>query len=147
MTRTLPSNSLWRGRSVLVTGHTGFKGSWLSLWLDLLGASVSGFSLEPPTEPSNFALSHVVEHLSRHTIGDVRDTDAMRMAIERSEPDVIFHLAAQPIVRRAMTEPRSTFETNVMGVVNLLEVVRNVGRPCSVVVVTTDKCYEIQRGD
>jgi CDP-glucose 4,6-dehydratase len=130
------------GRSVLLTGHTGFKGSWLAIWLHQLGAKVSGYSLPPPTEPSNFEASGVRRMLSGHYEGDIRDLDGMAQAIDRSEPDVIFHLAAQPLVRESHRSPRETFETNFMGTCNVLECVRRRARPCVVVVITSDKCYE-----
>lgn len=138
----LDNLSVLAGRRVLVTGHTGFKGSWLVVWLEQLGARVSGFSLQPPTEPSNFAVSRVEGLLERHFIGDIRDRAALASAVREAEPEVILHLAAQPIVREGYADPVGTFETNVMGTVNLLEAVRLAGRPCAVVVVSSDKCYD-----
>jgi len=132
----------FRGRSAFLTGHTGFKGSWLALWLARLGARVSGYSLEPPTEPSNFVTSGVEGLLARHIAGDVRDAHSLGAAVKESAPDVIFHFAAQALVRRGYAAPRETFEANVMGTVNLLEAVRELARPCAVVVVTSDKCYD-----
>ena len=132
----------FRGKSVLVTGHTGFKGSWLSIWLHELGARVSGYSLAPPTSPSNFEASRVNEVIDRHCIGDIRSAGDIRRAIDDASPDVIFHLAAQPLVRDSYESPRDTFDTNVMGTCNLLEAVRLRRRPCVVVVITSDKCYE-----
>ena len=132
----------FRGKSVLVTGHTGFKGSWLSIWLRELGARVSGYSLAPPTSPSNFEASRVDEVVDRHSIGDIRSADDVRRAIDDADPDVIFHLAAQPLVRESYESPRDTFDTNIMGTCNLLEAVRLRQRPCVVVVITSDKCYE-----
>lgn len=129
------------GRSVFVTGHTGFKGSWLSIWLAHLGAEVSGYSLEAPTEPSNFHLCDVESRMQYHTIGDIRDREGISKALNKSDPDVVFHLAAQPLVKAGYNNPIETFDTNVMGTVNLLEAVRRRGKPCVVVIVTTDKCY------
>lgn len=131
----------WKDRSVFVTGHTGFKGSWLSIWLADLGAKVSGYSLAPPTQPSNFEASGVEDLLASHIIGDVRDRDHLTRSLAEADPDVVFHLAAQPIVRASYREPVENFDINVMGTVHLLEAVRQRGKPCVVVVVTTDKCY------
>jgi CDP-glucose 4,6-dehydratase len=131
-----------RNRSVLITGHTGFKGSWLTLWLNRLGAHVSGFALDPPTVPSNFATSGIRDLLVRQTDGDVRDPTQVEAAVEACQPDVIFHLAAQTLVRQAYTDARQTFEINVLGTANVLEAVRDLHRPCVVIIVTSDKCYE-----
>lgn len=130
------------GRSVFVTGHTGFKGSWLVLWLKKLGAQVTGYALKPPTDPSNFSLSRVQELLVAHHEADIRDLARLRAAVEGAHPDVIFHLAAQPLVRYGYEHPLETLEVNVMGTAFLLDAVRELGRPCTVIVVTSDKCYE-----
>ena len=130
-----------RGRRVLVTGHTGFKGSWLSLWLDRLGAHVYGLALDPPTTPAMYdacRLDAVVDS----TIADVRDLSAVRRVLDCAQPEVVFHLAAQPIVRVSYDEPVATYETNVMGTINVLEAVRATSSVRAVVVVTSDKCYE-----
>jgi CDP-glucose 4,6-dehydratase len=134
----------WRafeGQSVLVTGHTGFKGSWLALWLHRLGARVAGYALDPPTSPSHFEASGVDEVLSEDTRGDIRDLDLLTSAVQDHAPDVVFHLAAQPIVRESLRSARETFDVNVIGTATLLDAVRASGRPCTVVVVTSDKCY------
>jgi CDP-glucose 4,6-dehydratase len=131
----------WNGLNVLVTGHTGFKGSWLCLLLEELGARVSGFALHPPTEPSLFDAARVGESV-RSVIGDVRDYDAMLTAMQAAAPDVVFHLAAQPLVRYSYEHPVETYATNVMGTVHLLEAVRALGTVKAVVAVTSDKCYE-----
>jgi CDP-glucose 4,6-dehydratase len=133
---------VFRGRRVLVTGHTGFKGSWLSIWLHHLGSSVVGYSLPPHTSPNNFAASGVRDLLASHYEHDIRDADCLRRTLCEEQPEVVFHLAAQPLVRESYRSPRETFDTNVMGTVNLLEAVRAYGKPCVVVIVTSDKCYE-----
>jgi CDP-glucose 4,6-dehydratase len=131
----------WRGRRVLVTGHTGFKGSWLVLWLRTLGARVAGFSSGVPTVPSLYELAHVGEDVeSIH--GDVRDVGALSRALAATRPEVVIHMAAQSLVRPSFSEPRATYEVNVMGTVNLLDAVRRDGTPRVVVNVTSDKCYE-----
>lgn len=132
----------YRGKRVLVTGHTGFKGSWLCDWLLLLGAEVSGYSLPPGTHPSLFELLRLDGRLARHRLADIRDTGSLAAAFDASDPDVVFHLAAQPLVRLSYSHPAETYQTNVMGTVNLLEAARQRNRPCTVVIVTTDKCYE-----
>jgi CDP-glucose 4,6-dehydratase len=131
----------YAGRSVFVTGHTGFKGAWLSLWLTTLGAKVTGYALEPPTQPSLFDAAGLSE-LVRHEIADVRDHDRLAAHMRAARPSVVFHLAAQPLVRAAYENPHETFDTNVMGTVNLFEAVRACDSVESVVVVTSDKCYE-----
>jgi CDP-glucose 4,6-dehydratase len=135
--------AFWSGRKVFLTGHTGFKGSWLSLWLQRLGASVSGYALEPPTEPSLFRSAHVGEQMS-DLRGDVRDLPALQATLSAARPEVVFHLAAQPLVRASYAQPVETFATNVLGTVHLLEAVRHVESVRAVVVVTSDKCYENQ---
>jgi CDP-glucose 4,6-dehydratase len=137
-----PLEQVFSGRPVFVTGHTGFKGSWLSIWLHALGARVTGYALPPPTSPSNFEASGVRDLLAAHHEADLRDTARLLAAMDRAKPDIVFHLAAQPIVRESYREPRETFEVNVMGTVNVLEAIRLLGRPCAAVVITSDKCYE-----
>jgi CDP-glucose 4,6-dehydratase len=132
---------VYAGRRVLVTGHTGFKGGWLALWLESLGAEVTGLALPPATTPSLFEAAGVAERC-RHVVGDIRDPEVLRRAVAEARPDAVFHLAAQPLVRRSYEEPVETFATNVMGTAHLLDAVRLAGRPCAVVVVTSDKCYE-----
>lgn len=138
--------AFWRGRRVFLTGHTGFKGSWLSLWLQDLGADVSGLALAPPTNVNLFSLAHV-ERGMRSTIADVRDLSALRTAMQQAQPEVVFHLAAQPLVRASYDDPVSTYSTNVMGTVHLLEAVRQTLGVRAVVNVTTDKCYENREWD
>lgn len=129
------------GRRVFVTGHTGFKGSWLTYWLLELGAEVTGYALEPPTEPSLFEELGLAEQISHH-IGDTRDLEHLRTVMTQARPEIVLHLAAQPLVRVSYHEPVQTYATNVMGTVNLLEAVRSSPSACVVVNVTSDKCYE-----
>jgi CDP-glucose 4,6-dehydratase len=129
------------GRRVLITGHTGFKGSWLTMWLRELGAIVSGFSLDVPTSPSLFETLGLAGEV-RHSTGDVRDLSSLQRVIDEERPEVIFHLAAQPLVRRGYQRPKETFDVNVGGTVNLLEAARRAAGVRSVLCVTSDKCYD-----
>lgn len=131
----------YRDKRVFLTGHTGFKGSWLAEWLLALGADITGYSLPPLTEPAVFDQLGLTPRL-KHIEGDVRDLTKLRAAVETTRPDFIFHLAAQPLVRLSYREPVETYSTNIMGTVNVLEAARLAARPCTVIVVTTDKCYE-----
>ncbi|HLP41833.1 MAG TPA: CDP-glucose 4,6-dehydratase [Fibrobacteria bacterium] len=131
----------WQGRRVLLTGHTGFKGSWLSLLLARRGAHVTGFSLPPPSSPNLFTLARVEEAVQSR-IGDIADTASLAEAFNASRPEVVMHLAAQALVRRSYQDPVETYRTNVMGTVNVLEAVRKTPSVKAVVVVTTDKCYD-----
>lgn len=130
----------YRGRRVFVTGHTGFKGAWLSQMLLLIGAQVTGYALEAPTEPSLFDLLALAHEMPSMT-GDIRDYDALKAAFDLAKPEIVLHLAAQPIVLKGYQDPRGTYETNIMGTVNLLECVRHCDTVRSVVNVTTDKVY------
>ncbi len=136
------NSDFWKGKTVLLTGHTGFKGSWLSLWLQSLGAQVHGLSLEPPTSPNLFAVAQVAAGMDSHTIGDIRDLATVKKAIHAAQPDIVIHLAAQPLVRLSYAEPVETYATNVMGTVHVLEAARSTPGIKAIVVVTTDKCYE-----
>ncbi|MCZ8325615.1 MAG: CDP-glucose 4,6-dehydratase [Sphingomonadaceae bacterium] len=131
----------WQGRRVLVTGHTGFKGSWLALWLHRLGAEVTGIALDPPTTPSLFAEARIAELVDHH-VCDIRDLARVHEIFAKARPEVVFHLAAQPLVRLSYEQPVETFDTNVMGTVHLLEAARLVGSVEAFVCITTDKCYE-----
>jgi CDP-glucose 4,6-dehydratase len=131
-----------RDRVVLLTGHTGFKGSWLALWLADLGARVHGYALEPPTEPNAFEVAQVAGVLASDTRADLADLAALTATLQRSQPEVVFHLAAQPLVREGYRDPVGTLATNVMGTANLLEAVRSVDSVRAVIVVATDKVYE-----
>lgn len=135
------SAAFWHGKRVLVTGHTGFKGSWLSLWLQQMGADVLGYSLPAPTHPSLFEAARVGQGM-KSEIGDVRDLEHLARVHAEHQPELVFHLAAQPLVRLSYREPVLTYETNVMGAVHLLEAVRRTPSVRAVVNVTSDKCYE-----
>lgn len=136
------NREFWRGRPVLVTGHTGFKGSWLCLWLADLGAEVHGFSLAPPSSPSLFEAANVENQLASHTHGDIRDLEALQRCMEEHRPHVVFHLAAQSLVRPSYQDPLGTLATNVMGTANLLQATRSLDELEAVISVTSDKCYE-----
>lgn len=129
------------GRKVLVTGHTGFKGSWLALWLARRNAIVAGYALEPPTDPSNFIAAGVEGVLAEHHVADIRDRQRLEAVIARFKPEVIFHLAAQTVVLDGYATPHEAFEVNVMGTVTVLDVVRVAAQPCAIVAVSTDKVY------
>lgn len=134
-------SNFWNGKRVFLTGHTGFKGSWLSIWLLEMGAEVIGYSVDIPTQPSLFDVAGLKNKV-KHILGDVRDYDMLLQSIQDTEPEILVHMAAQPLVRLSYESPKETYETNIMGTVNILETVRNVPRVKSTVIVTTDKCYE-----
>jgi CDP-glucose 4,6-dehydratase len=131
----------WRGKRVLLTGHTGFKGSWLSLWLQSMGATLRGIALDPPTNPALFGIAHVAEGMEHHIV-DIRDFAAVRARMDEFQPEIVIHMAAQPLVRCSYQEPIETYATNVMGTVHVLEAARRTGSVKAVINVTTDKCYE-----
>jgi CDP-glucose 4,6-dehydratase len=135
------SRGFWKGRRVLLTGHTGFKGGWLALWLHEMGATVFGYSLAAATRPSLFEVARVAGAV-QHAIGDIRDLEALQRAVRKAQPEVVLHLAAQSLVRQSYAEPVETYATNVLGTVHLLEAVRREPSAKAVVVVTSDKCYE-----
>ncbi len=141
-------HAFWKGKKVLITGHTGFKGSWLCLWLRQAGAEVVGYALAPATEPSLFEVAHIAEGMTSIE-ADVRDSDRLRATVAEHRPEVVLHLAAQAIVRAGYDDPIETYSTNVMGTANLLEAIRREPSARAVVVVTSDKCYdnlELERG-
>jgi len=133
--------SFWQGKKVFVTGHTGFKGSWLTLWLKELGALVKGYSLEPPTQPNLFQVANIARGMESE-IADIRNSNQLFESIRSFAPDIIIHMAAQPLVRLSYENPVETYETNVMGTVHLLDAVRRIGGVKAIVNVTSDKCYE-----
>ena len=133
--------AFWSGKRVLLTGHTGFKGSWLSLWLQTLGAQVTGYALAPSTQPSLFEIAGVAQGMDS-VMGDIRDLARLQAVMNAARPEIVFHLAAQPLVRRSYQDPVETYSTNVMGTVHLLEAVRNCADVGAVVNITTDKVYE-----
>lgn len=135
------NRSFWKRRKVFLTGHTGFKGSWLALWLSAMKADITGYALAPPTQPNLFEQAEV-GRVTRTIEGDIRDFNSLKSALAESRPDVVIHLAAQSVVRRGYSDPIETYSSNVMGTVHLLEALRQLKRPCAVVNVTSDKCYE-----
>lgn len=132
----------WRGKRVFLTGHTGFKGGWLALWLQSMGAEVHGYALNPPTEPNLFTVAEVGEGMASSVIADIRDADNLREVMQAARPEIVFHLAAQPLVRYSYAQPAETYAVNVMGTVHLLDAVRATPGVKAVVNITTDKCYE-----
>lgn len=133
--------AFWAGKRVFLTGHTGFKGSWMALWLQKMGAQVTGFALAPPTSPALFEIANVATGMTS-IIGDIRDRDVLEAALLAADPEIVIHMAAQPLVRASYDDPVGTYATNVMGTVHLLEAVRKAPSVRAVCVVTTDKCYE-----
>src|SRR3984957_10594136 len=144
---TVVDAAFWRDKRVLLTGHTGFKGAWLALWLQSLGAHVTGFSRDVPTNPSLYELARVGDGMES-IVGDIRESSAIDHAVAKSDPEVVIHMAAQSLVRRSFVEPRETYDTNVMGTVNVLDAVRRHGKGVRAVInVTSDKCYENREWD
>lgn len=133
---------VFQGKRVFLTGHTGFKGSWLALWLKSLGAEVTGYALEPPTNPNHFGAADVRSALVKHHIGDIRDAEVLNAAMRVADPDIVMHLAAQTVVRTSYEIPRETFDVNVIGTIGVLDAIRALDRPCAALMVTSDKCYE-----
>jgi CDP-glucose 4,6-dehydratase len=136
------NQSFWKDKQVVLTGHTGFKGSWLALWLQSMRAHVHGYALAPSTLPNLFTLANVLDGMASHTIADIRDTQKIHDLFNKVKPEIVFHMAAQPLVRSSYAEPVETYAVNVMGTVNLLEAVRHSPSVKAVVNITTDKCYE-----
>jgi CDP-glucose 4,6-dehydratase len=139
--------TFWAGKRVFLTGHTGFKGAWLALWLEQLGAHVAGYSFEPPSQPNLFEVANVRSALAQHWHADLRDITALRAAASSFEPDIICHLAAQSLVRESYVRPIDTYATNVMGTAHVLEVARHIPSVRVVVIATSDKCYENRETD
>lgn len=135
-------NNVYKNKTVLVTGHTGFKGSWLSIWLTMLGARVVGYALEPNYIKDNYNASCLHRHIYADVTGDIRDSEKLEAVIEKYKPEIIFHLAAQALVRTGYKSPKFTYETNVLGSLNILEAVRKFDFVRTVVMITSDKCYE-----
>ena len=140
----MPNPGFWRNKRVFVTGHTGFKGGWLTLWLSKLGAKVTGYALPPNTQTSFFESVSLVRHLTHNHLDNINNYATLEAALTAADPEVILHLAAQPLVRRSYAEPLETYQTNVMGTANLLQASRNCPTVQAIVVVTSDKCYENQ---
>ena len=136
------NRAFWAGKRVFLTGHTGFKGGWLSLWLADMGAEVHGYALAPPTEPNFFTVADLAARLAGSTLADIRDAETLTRAMQVARPDVVLHLAAQPLVRYSYAAPVETYAVHVLGTVNLLEAVRQTPGVRAVINVTTDKCYE-----
>ena len=132
----------WEGKKVFITGHTGFKGAWLSLWIASMGAKVTGYSLAPNTTPSSFNVLGIASLMANSHIADIRDLAALKKAVSEARPDVLIHMAAQPLVRQSYANPVETYATNIMGTVNILESTREIDTIRATVVVTTDKCYQ-----
>jgi CDP-glucose 4,6-dehydratase len=135
------SETFWKNKKIFISGHTGFKGCWLSHWLNFLGSEITGYSIDIPTEPSLFSLSKIKNHIS-NIEGDIRNFDSIEKEILRAKPDIIFHMAAQSLVTRSYENPIETYSTNVMGTLNILESVKKLNKNISVIIVTSDKCYK-----
>ncbi len=133
--------NFYKNKKVLITGHTGFKGSWLSIWLNLLGADVYGYSLLPEFKPNNYILSNI-SGFTKEKIADIRDEKELKSFLEKIKPEIIFHLAAQPIVRESYLKPKETYEVNTIGLINLFQAARNIDSVKKIIVITSDKCYE-----
>ena len=133
---------VFEGKRVFLTGHTGFKGSWLALWLHSLGAEVTGYALDPPTNPNHFTVAGIESVLEKHHVADIRDEQELNTAMRDARPDLVMHLAAQTVVRTGYEIPRETFDINVMGTIGVLDAIRALDKPCAALMVTSDKCYE-----
>jgi len=131
----------YAGKKVLITGHTGFKGSWLATWLETLGAQVIGIALDPPSQPSHFEVAGLTEILEDHRL-DIRDGEALKYLVSQTQPDFVFHLAAQSLVHQSYLDPVESYQTNVLGTLNMLEALRHLKQKCAVVLITSDKCYD-----
>ncbi len=133
---------VFHGKRVFLTGHTGFKGTWMTMWLHHLGAHVTGYALPPPSKPSHFAIANVESCLVAHHEGDIRDSARLEAAMREADPDLVIHLAAQSVVRTSYEIPRETFDINVMGTISVLDAIRKLGKPVAALMITSDKCYE-----
>ena len=138
----MKKNNFWKGKKVFITGHTGFKGSWLSIWLKMLGARVYGFSLNPPSGPSIYKLTRLEKYIEKSYIGNIQNINLLKKAISKTKPDILFHLAAQPSVIESYRNSMETVKTNITGTSNLLEIIKHQLNLRSVVMVATDKVYE-----
>lgn len=134
-------NKVFKNKTVLITGHTGFKGSWLTAWLLSLGANIIGVSLDPPTSPSHFFVTSLGEFIKDFRV-DIRNQKMLAEVLLESQPDFVFHMAAQSLVKKSYQNPLETWETNVIGTLNILEALRNIKKKCVVIIITSDKCYE-----
>ncbi|MCK5448099.1 MAG: CDP-glucose 4,6-dehydratase, partial [Gemmatimonadetes bacterium] len=134
--------NIFRGKRIFLTGHTGFKGSWLTLWLHQLGAEVTGYALAPPTDPNHFTVADIRSCLTDHHEADIRDAERLNAAMSAADPDIVMHLAAQSMVRTSYEIPRETFDVNVIGTIGVLDAIRALGEPVAALMVTSDKCYE-----
>ena len=135
------NESFWKNKKILITGHTGFKGSWLTIWLKKLGADITGFSKSVPTNPSLFETANIEKDI-KSVVGDIQNYELLKETISKCEPEIIFHMAAQSLVIKSYSNPIETFSTNVMGTVNLLYAVKETKKPKIVINITSDKCYE-----
>ena len=139
------NRKFWKNKKVFVTGHTGFKGSWLCIYLNLLGAKVTGYSLKPKTNPSLFHQANIKKLIQKSIIADIRDYKKLSREIKKSKASIVFHLAAQPLVRYSYINPKETFDTNFSGSLNILECIRDNQRIKSSIIITTDKVYDIKK--
>ena len=144
MRNTIKKN-FWKNKKVFVTGHTGFKGSWLCLLLNYLGAQVTGYSLTPKTKPSLYNLANIKKHIKKSIIADVRDYNKLFNSVKKSQCSIVFHMAAQPLVRESYQHPKETFDTNFSGSLNILECVKNLKKIKTAIIITTDKVYDITK--
>ena len=137
------NKKFWANKKVFITGHTGFKGSWLSIFLTYLGAEVTGYSLSPPTKPSLFNLAKINKIVKKSIIADVRDFKKLYKEIKKSNASIIFHLAAQPLVRMSYIHPKDTFDVNFIGTLNILQIIKKIKKISTGIIITTDKVYDI----
>ena len=145
MVNNFINKSFWKNKRVFVTGHTGFKGSWLCIFLDLLGAKVTGYSLKPKSTPNLYNQANIKKIIDKSIIADIRDYKKLYKNIKNSRAEIIFHLAAQPLVRDSYINPKETFDVNINGTINIIETIRNISKIKSSVIITTDKVYDISK--